>query len=102
MSKLYIYSCIFLMAFVTYLIRIIPLVFFKKQITNVFIRSFLYYAPYVTLSVMSFPAILSSTGNFTTSLAGFLCIVFVAVVSKSFVITAFGSCALVLILEILF
>ena len=49
------------MAIVTYLIRMLPLTLIKKEIKNPFIRSFLYYVPYVTLSVMTFPAIIHAT-----------------------------------------
>ena len=49
------------MALVTYLIRVIPLVMIKKKITNRFFRSFLCYVPYTVLSAMTFPAILSAT-----------------------------------------
>ena len=50
-------------ALVTYLIRVLPLTLIKKPIENQFIRSFLYYVPYVTLSVMTFPAIIYATGD---------------------------------------
>ena len=56
-----IYAYIFVMAGVTYLIRMLPLTLFQKKITNVYIRSFLYYVPYTTLAVMTFPAILQET-----------------------------------------
>jgi len=45
----------------TYLIRVLPLTLIRRQITNRTIRSFLYYVPYVTLAVMTFPAILTAT-----------------------------------------
>ena len=66
-----IYIYIFVMAGVTYLIRLLPLTIIRKEIKNTFIRSFLYYVPYVTLSVMTFPAILSATQSFYSALAGF-------------------------------
>ncbi|MGM9948103.1 AzlD domain-containing protein [Floccifex sp.] len=50
-----------IMAIVTYLIRVLPLTLVRKPIKNVTIRSFLYYVPYVTLAVMTFPAILEAT-----------------------------------------
>ena len=56
-----IYIYIFIMAAVTYLIRVTPLTLIRRQIKNTFIRSFLYYVPYVTLSVMTFPAIIHAT-----------------------------------------
>ena len=49
------------MAGVTYLIRVLPLTLIRKEIKNNTLRSFLYYVPYVTLAVMTFPAIISST-----------------------------------------
>lgn len=48
---------------VTYLIRVLPLTLIRKPIQNRFIRSFLYYVPYVTLAVMTFPAIIQATGS---------------------------------------
>ena len=52
---------IFLAIVVTNLIRVTPMVLIKGRIQNVFLRSFLYYVPYVTLAVMTFPAIVEST-----------------------------------------
>lgn len=46
---------------VTNLIRVTPMVFIKGQISNWFIRSFLYYVPYVTLAVMTFPDMILAT-----------------------------------------
>lgn len=46
---------------VSYLIRVLPLTLIRREITNTTIRSFLFYVPYVTLAVMTFPAILSAT-----------------------------------------
>ena len=56
-----VYIYILGMWLVTYLIRVLPLTLIRRQITNRTIRSFLYYVPYVTLSVMTFPAILTAT-----------------------------------------
>ena len=58
-----VYLYILVMAGVTYLIRLLPLTLIKKEIKNVYIKSFLYYVPYVTLSVMTFPAILHATAS---------------------------------------
>ena len=56
-----IYIYIFIMAAVTYAIRVLPLTLIRKPIKNQFIQSFLYYVPYVTLAVMTFPAIIHAT-----------------------------------------
>ena len=55
-----IYIYIFVMAAVTYLIRMLPLTLIRKEIKSTYIKSFLYYVPYVTLAAMTFPAILSA------------------------------------------
>lgn len=57
--EIYIYIAI--MSLVTIAIRLLPLTLIRGQIKNRFLRSFLYYVPYVTLAVMTFPAILSAT-----------------------------------------
>mgnify|MGYP002519639597 CR=1 FL=1 len=59
-GNVYIYIAV--MALVTFLIRVLPLTLIRKKITNVTLRSFLYYVPYVTLSVMTFPAIIDASG----------------------------------------
>ena len=46
---------------ISYLIRVLPLTLIRREITNRTIRSFLFYVPYVTLAVMTFPSILSAT-----------------------------------------
>ena len=55
------YIYIAVMALVSYTIRILPLTLIRKPIKNQFIQSFLYYVPYVTLAVMTFPAIIEAT-----------------------------------------
>ncbi|MCR4567270.1 MAG: AzlD domain-containing protein [Pseudobutyrivibrio sp.] len=70
MSKTYIY--ILVAAVVSTFIRILPVTLFRKPIKNTFVRSFLYYVPYVTLAVMTFPAIIQVTQN---KIAGVLALV---------------------------
>ena len=53
--------CILLAIITTNLIRILPMTLIKGRIQNVYLRSFLYYVPYVTLAVMTFPAIIETT-----------------------------------------
>lgn len=55
-----IYAYILIAAGVSLLIRVLPLTLLRRQITNRFVRSFLYYVPYVTLAVMTFPAIVEA------------------------------------------
>lgn len=51
------------MILVTNVIRVIPVTLIRKRITNPFLYSFLHYVPYVTLSVMTFPSIVTVTSN---------------------------------------
>ena len=61
MEKGSIIICILLAIVTTNLIRVVPMILIKGQISNRFLRSFLYYVPYVTLAVMTFPAIIETT-----------------------------------------
>lgn len=56
-----IWMYILVSALVSYLIRSMPLVLIRRDIKNTTLRSFLHYVPYVTLSVMTFPAIVETT-----------------------------------------
>ena len=56
-----VYIYIAIMVGVTYAVRVLPLTLIKKPIKNKFIKSFLYYVPYITLAVMTFPAIVEAT-----------------------------------------
>lgn len=62
--------CIFLMALVTYIPRVVPLTVFRKQIRSQYIRSFLDYTPYAVLGAMTFPDVFTSTGSLPSALAG--------------------------------
>ena len=66
----YILMSIAVMAGVTYLIRAIPILVFRKKLENRWIRSFLFYVPYVVLAAMTFPAVLYSTGSVTSAAVG--------------------------------
>ena len=71
-----IYVYIFLMAGVSYAIRVLPLTLIRRKIENRFLRSFLFYVPYVTLAVMTFPAILGALdAPFPAQLPGLVALV---------------------------
>jgi len=89
------------MAGVTYLVRMLPLVFFRKKIKSRFIRSFLYYIPYAVLAVMTVPAIFYSTGSLWSALAGTLVAVLLAFLGRSLITVAAGSALTVLIAEVI-
>ncbi len=96
-----VYIYILVMAVVTYLIRMLPLTLIRGTIKSPFIRSFLYYVPYVTLSVMTFPAILHATDSVWSGLAGFLTALLLPYFGKGLVFTSLVSCAVVFLTELL-
>ena len=96
-----IFAYIAVMALVTYLIRLLPLTLIRRRITNKYIRSFLYYVPYATLSAMTFPAILSSTGSTFSAALGFAAALFLACRCKSLLSVAVFASAVVLVCELL-
>ncbi|SHI26435.1 AzlD domain-containing protein [Desulfosporosinus lacus] len=95
------YLYILVMAGVTYLIRLIPLIFMRKEIRNVYLKSFLYYVPYVTLAVMTFPAILSATANLWSALAGFSVALILAYSGGSLFKVSILACLSVFIIELM-
>lgn len=97
MSKMYIY--IFIMAAVSYAIRVLPLTLIKKPIKNKFLQSFLYYVPYVTLAVMTFPAIVNATQSPISGLVALIVGILAAWFGADLLIVAVSCCAVVLLLE---
>lgn len=89
------------MAGVTYLVRMLPLVFVRKKIKSKFIRSFLYYIPYTVLSVMTFPAIFYSTGSTVSAVIGTAVAILLAFFGRGLLTVAIGSAASVLIIELI-
>lgn len=93
------YLYLLVAAGVTYLIRALPMTLIRKNIKNKFIRSFLYYVPYVTLAVMTFPAILTATASMWSALAGFLVAVAIAYFDGNLFKVAMGGCVAVFLVE---
>lgn len=87
------------MAGITYLIRMLPLVLFKKKIKSRFVLSFLYYVPYAVLTVMTIPAIFYSTASWISALSGFLVALILAYMEKSLLTVAAAGCITVFIAE---
>ena len=90
------------MAGVTYLIRMLPLTVMRREISSVFIKSFLHYVPYACLTAMTFPAILTSTGTLLGGAAALVVAVFLAYIGKSLMTVALASSAAVLVTELIF
>lgn len=94
------YVYILIMAVVTYAIRVMPLTLIKGQIKNRFLQSFLYYVPYVTLSVMTFPAIVHATQSTASGIAALIVGIIVAWIGFDLFKTAVSCCLIVFILEL--
>lgn len=101
MSTSYILMGIGVMSVMTYLIRMIPMAVFRKKITNVRIKSFLYYVPYAVLAAMTFPAIFSSTGSKMSAGIGCMVAIVLAYCKKGLLTVAMGAALSVFIVQIL-
>ncbi len=88
------------MAVTTYAVRALPLTLLRKEIRNRTVRSFLYYVPYVSLSVMTFPAILSATECLWSALAGLSVAVVIAWVDGNLFRVSIGACVAVFVVEL--
>ena len=96
-----IWISILVAAAVSYAIRVLPLTLIRRPLKSVFLRSFLYYVPYVTLAVMTFPAIVQATDRLAAGVAA-LAVGIVAAWRKASMLTvAAACCAVVLIMEAL-
>ncbi len=98
---LYSFLLVLAMAVTTYLIRLIPMILFKKKIKNRFINSLLYYIPYAVLSAMTFPAIIFSSGHVVSAAVGTAVALLSAFMKRSLVTTALLASASVFIAELI-
>lgn len=80
-----------IMAGITYLIRVLPISVFRKEIKSVFLQSFLYYVPYAVLASLTFPSIFYATGNYITAIAGTAVALILAFFERGLVIVAIGA-----------
>jgi len=95
-----VYLSLLVMSLTIYAVRALPLTLLRKEIRSRFIRSFLYYVPYVSLSVMTFPAILSATASFWSGAAGFAAAVALAWFDGNLFRVSIGACAAVYVAEL--
>ena len=101
MNTGYILMGMAVMALTTYLIRVTPMVVFRKKITNRFVRSFLYYVPYAVLAAMTFPAIFSCTGSQISAIVGCIVAVALAWFNRGLLTVAVGAVAAVFLTQMI-
>ena len=85
---------------VIYLIRVLPLTLIRKPIRSRFVRSVRYYVPYVTLAVMTFPAIVEATASPIAGIAALIVGIAAALLGGSLLTVACACCAVVFLLEL--
>lgn len=92
---------VLVMAIVTYLIRVLPMLLFRKKIENVFFQSFLAYVPYAVLAAMTFPDIFTSTSSFASATGGCIVALYLASKKRSLIVVASLSVVSVYLIECL-
>ena len=95
------FKYVFVMALVTYLIRMLPFTLVRKKITNVYIKSFLHYVPYAVLGAMTFPSVFYSTENSFSSCIGVAVALILAFLNKSLLTVALLSSLAAFIITII-
>ncbi|GIM28150.1 transporter [Clostridium polyendosporum] len=91
---------VFLMALVTYIPRVLPIIIFKNKLNSRFFKSFLYYMPFAVLGAMTFPNILSSTGNTYSALIGMIVAVVLAYFEQGLMKVAISAVLAVYIFQL--
>ena len=82
-----------IMAGVTYLIRMLPIMVFRRKIKSQVVQSFLYYVPYAVLGAMTIPAVFYSTASMAASAAGFAAAFAAAFFGRSLITVALAASA---------
>lgn len=100
-DALYLFISVAVMAFVTYLIRMLPLAAFRKKIKNKFVLDFLYYVPYAVLAAMTIPAVFYSSNSVLSAAAGFLVAAVLAFFERGLLTVTVCACGGVFLTELL-
>ncbi len=90
-----------IMAIVTYIVRVVPLTLFRKQIKSRYIRSFLDYTPFAVLGVMTFPDVFTSTGSVYSAVAGTIVALVLGYMRKGIVTVSCAAIVVVYFVEML-
>ncbi|MBQ9360565.1 MAG: AzlD domain-containing protein [Lachnospiraceae bacterium] len=97
-----VYLSLIIMILTVYAIRVTPFLIFRKEIKNKWVKSFLYYVPYVTLAVMTFPAILTATSSIWSGAIALAAGIIVALIGGDLFTVAICACVAVFLSEFIF
>lgn len=95
------FIALLVMAGITYLIRLLPILFVRHRIKSRFVRSFLHYVPYAVLATIAFPAIIFSTGNVISGAAATAVCMLLTYKNRGIITVSFGAILSALIVEAL-
>ena len=94
-----IYGYILVMAVTTFLIRMLPLTLFQKDIKNIYLKRFLHYVPFACLTAMTVPAIFYATSSMISAFVGFMVAIILGLKKFSLPVVAFFACIAVFAAE---
>ncbi len=94
-----IYTYILIMALITYLIRMLPLVLIRTEIKNVYVKSFLHYVPYACLTAMTVPSVFYATDYMLSAVISFIVAGILGFKGKSLPVVSAAAVVTVLIVE---
>ena len=89
------------MALVTYAIRSLPFVLFRKKIESRFVQDFLYYVPYAVLSAMTIPSVLYAADHMLSAAVGAVVAVVLAFFRRGLLTVALSACGAALAVELI-
>lgn len=89
------------MWFITAIIRVLPLLVMRRPVKSRFLRSFFHYVPYVTLAVMTFPAIVNATDSPLAGAVALVAGIVLAWIGANMITVSAACCVVVLVLELI-
>ncbi len=101
MTSKYIILSVLVTSLVTYIIRMVPLVFFRRKIKTRWLRSFLYYVPYSVLAAMTFPAVFTSTGSLLGGICGSCAALILAYMKKGLLTASIGAALVAFLVQLI-
>ena len=99
MPDIHFFTALLLMAGITYLIRVLPLILIRRPMHNRFLRSFFFYVPYAVLAAMVFPTIIYTTAHPVSGICALFVCIILSLFRRSLLTVAIGGALTVLAVE---